>query len=89
MVGVALLLLPCVLQVDPFFEDNPNPMLGPGDCFAEVAYFTEVPSERHKILSVICNQTRDESVLRHVVCIQMNECAYVTALLVAIAMQVM
>ncbi|WIA21138.1 hypothetical protein OEZ85_005449 [Tetradesmus obliquus] len=30
-------------QAEPGLEESDNPMLGPGDCFAEVAYFTEVP----------------------------------------------
>uniref|UniRef100_A0A383VF86 Cyclic nucleotide-binding domain-containing protein n=1 Tax=Tetradesmus obliquus TaxID=3088 RepID=A0A383VF86_TETOB len=30
-------------QAEPALEESDNPMLGPGDCFAEVAYFTEVP----------------------------------------------
>jgi hypothetical protein len=40
-----LLLCGLLLQRDAVLEESTNPMLGPGDCFAEVAYFTEVPSE--------------------------------------------
>jgi hypothetical protein len=44
----ALCVVTCLqttLQVEAAIEESSNPMLGPGDCFAEVAYFTEVPSE--------------------------------------------